>query len=90
MDENRRARIRTLIEGHTRTVLAGTPAQARTALQRGQRWSQGGGIFQDVGPRGASTPNYTTVRDNTRLPPTTAPGEQWTPISEPRDPQNRK
>ena len=39
-----------------------------------------GGIFQEVGPRGGDRPNYTTVSDNRRLPPTTSPGATWKPV----------
>lgn len=39
-----------------------------------------GGIYQEVGPRGGQRPNYATVPDNTRLPPTTTPGATWKPV----------
>lgn len=39
-----------------------------------------GGIFQETGPRGGRYPNYTTVPDNRRFPPTSEPGRTWSPI----------
>jgi hypothetical protein len=39
-----------------------------------------GGIYQEVGPRGGDKPNYATVPDNHRLPPTTEPGHTWKPV----------
>ena len=36
-----------------------------------------GGIYQEVGPHGGPKPNYSTVADNHKLPPTTAPGNVW-------------
>ncbi len=39
-----------------------------------------GGIFQEVGPRGGVKPNYATVADNHRLPPTQTSGGGWKPI----------
>jgi len=39
-----------------------------------------GGIYQEVGPRGGSRPNYATVPDNRTLPPTTQPGNTWRPL----------
>lgn len=39
-----------------------------------------GGIFREVGPRGGERPNYTTVPDNRRFPPTTTPGAGWKPV----------
>lgn len=46
----------------------------------GSSTGRDGGIFQEVGPRGGRRPNYTTVPDNTRLPPTTSPGSRWVPV----------
>ncbi len=39
-----------------------------------------GGIFRETGPRGGKLPNYATVSDHKRLPPTTKPGHGWTPV----------
>ncbi len=39
-----------------------------------------GGIYQEVGPRGGSKPNFATVADDRRLPPTTQPGSTWKPV----------
>ncbi|MEM7667322.1 MAG: hypothetical protein AAF250_15830 [Pseudomonadota bacterium] len=39
-----------------------------------------GGIYQETGPRGGRYENYSTVRDNERMPPTTQPGRSWTRI----------
>ena len=43
----------------------------------GQNTGKDGGIYQEVGPRGGLKDNYSTVRDNQRLPPTTTPGNGW-------------
>ncbi|MNP61080.1 hypothetical protein D3C76_1562250 [compost metagenome] len=45
----------------------------------GENTGRDGGIYQEVGPRGGKRDNYTTVPDNTRLPPTTSPGASWVP-----------
>lgn len=39
-----------------------------------------GGIYQEVGPRGGAKPNYATVADDHKLPPTTQPGHEWKPV----------
>lgn len=39
-----------------------------------------GGIFQETGPRGGNKPNFATVPDNHRFPPTTTPGNTWKPV----------
>lgn len=39
-----------------------------------------GGIYQETGPRGGKLSNYATVADNKPLPPTTKPGNTWTPM----------
>ena len=39
-----------------------------------------GGIYQEVGPKGGERPNYATVPDNHKLPPTTGPGHTWKPV----------
>ena len=46
----------------------------------GQNTGKRCGIFQQVGPRGGSQPNFTTVPDNRPLPPTTKPGHVWKPV----------
>lgn len=46
----------------------------------GQNTGNSGGIYQEVGPRGGARPNYTTVPDNTTLPPTSKPGSGWKPV----------
>lgn len=48
-------------------------------LKPGQNTGRNGGIFQETGPRGGARPNYTTVPDHTRLPPTSSPGSTWKP-----------
>jgi len=45
----------------------------------GSNTGRNGGIFQETGPRGGAKPNYATVPDNHRLPPTSAPGSTWKP-----------
>ncbi len=46
----------------------------------GSNTGRDGGIFQEVGPRGGRYDNYTTVRDNERMPPTSQPGRGWVPV----------
>lgn len=46
----------------------------------GDNTGKGGGIFQEVGPRGGKLPNFAAVPDNKPLPPTTKPGHGWTPV----------
>lgn len=46
----------------------------------GTNTGTGGGIFQEVGPKGGLRPNYTTVPDHKPLPPTTSPGSTWKPM----------
>ncbi|WP_201022907.1 YjzC family protein [Sphingopyxis sp. H115] len=46
----------------------------------GSSSGKNGGIYQEVGPRGGRYDNYSTVPDNTRLPPTTTPGRGWTQV----------
>lgn len=45
----------------------------------GGNTGRNGGIFQEQGPRGGLRPNFTTVPDNRRLPPTSTPGATWKP-----------
>jgi len=45
----------------------------------GSNTGNNGGIFQEQGPRGGKRPNYATVPDNTRLPPTSRPDSTWVP-----------
>ena len=51
-----------------------------TKYTPGANTGRNGGIFQEQGPRGGLRPNYSTVPDNTRLPPTTTPGSTWKPV----------
>lgn len=46
----------------------------------GSNVGSNGGIYQEVGPKGGSKPNYATVPDNHKLPPTTQPGSTWKPV----------
>jgi hypothetical protein len=43
----------------------------------GENTGQDGGIYQEVGPRGGKKPNYATVKDNQKLPPTSQPNHEW-------------
>lgn len=47
-----------------------------------------GGIFQEIGPKGGKKPNFTTVPDNSKLPPTTKPGNGWAPLK--RTPDSKR
>ena len=46
----------------------------------GSNTGRQGGIYQEQGPRGGAKPNFATVADNTRLPPTSSPGSTWKPV----------
>ena len=50
------------------------------SIKPGQNTGNQGGIYLEVGPRGGTKPNYTTVPDNKPMPPTTQPGHGWTPV----------
>jgi hypothetical protein len=39
-----------------------------------------GAIYREVGPRGGMKDNFTTVPEDTTLPPTSKPGNTWVPI----------
>lgn len=39
-----------------------------------------GGIYQEVGPKGGEKPNFATIPDHHKAPPTTAPGNTWKPV----------
>lgn len=54
----------------------------------GQNTGKDGGSYQEVGPRGGLKENYSTVRDNQRLPPTTTPGNGWVRIN--RTPDSKR
>lgn len=51
-----------------------------TTKKPGESTGNRGGIFQEVGPRGGKQPNFAAVPDNRALPPTTKPGNAWTPV----------
>lgn len=46
----------------------------------GESTGNRGGIYQEVGPKGGSRPNFTTVADNRPMPPTSTPGHRWKPV----------
>lgn len=53
---------------------------AKNGMKPGTSTGNGGGIFQEVGPKGGARPNYVTVADNKPLPPTSSPGSTWKPV----------
>lgn len=57
---------------HERTQMA--------TLKPGQNTGNGGGIFQEQGPKGGKQPNFSTVPDHRPMPPTTKPGNVWAPV----------
>jgi hypothetical protein len=57
-------------------------------IKPGQNPSDGGGIFQEVGPRGGRRENFATIPDNRIAPPTTKPGHSWERIS--RTPDSKR
>lgn len=59
-----------------------------TGKTPGTNTGNNGGIFQQQGPRGGMKPNFTTVPDNTKLPPTTKPGDTWRQIK--RTPDSKR
>lgn len=52
-----------------------------TGMKPGTNTGNGGGIFQEHGPRGGARPNYATVADNKPLPPTSRPDSTWVPTN---------
>ncbi len=58
------------------------------SMKPGHNTGKGGGIFQEVGPRGGKEPNFVTVPDNKPLPPTTKPGHAWEPVK--RTPDSKR
>lgn len=49
-------------------------------IKPGENTGKDGGIYQEIGPRGGRKPNYTTIKDNQKAPPTTEPGHKWIQI----------
>ena len=54
----------------------------------GENTGSDGGIFQEVGSRGGKKENFSSVRDNERLPPTSKPGHAWEQVQ--RTPDSKK
>ena len=48
-------------------------------IKPGQSPLNKGGIYQEQGPRGGLKPNWATIPDNHKAPPTTRPGHAWAP-----------
>lgn len=46
----------------------------------GSNVGKDGGIYQEVGPKGGPKPNFATVPDDHKLPPTSGPGSKWKPV----------
>jgi len=46
-------------------------------LKPGESSGSNGGVYQEVGPRGGLTDNYTTIADNRKAPPTSRAGASW-------------
>lgn len=46
---------------------------------------QGGGIYQEIGPRGGPKDNFATIKDKQKAPPTSAPGHSWKQIHQTPD-----
>ncbi|CNE82790.1 MULTISPECIES: hypothetical protein [Yersinia] len=53
--------------------------------QKPGSFTDDGGIWQEVGPRGGKKDNYATVKDNEKLPPTTHKGHEWELINKTPD-----
>jgi hypothetical protein len=58
------------------------------AKKPGENTGSGGGIFQEIGPRGGRRDNFAAVPDNRNLPPTSSPGSTWERIK--RTPDSTK
>ncbi|CAM3699817.1 hypothetical protein [Xenorhabdus thuongxuanensis] len=56
----------------------------------GSNTGKDGGTYQEVGPRGGKKDNYSTVKDNEKLPPTTKPGHEWELINRTPDSPRKK
>ncbi|EIP2642382.1 TPA: hypothetical protein LC430_004734 [Salmonella enterica subsp. enterica serovar Duisburg] len=59
-------------------------------LKPGQNSGKDGGIFQEIGPRGGAKDNYTTVRDNQKMPPAQKPGNTWKQVDRTPDSKRSK
>jgi hypothetical protein len=46
----------------------------------GSNTGKTGAIYQEIDLRGGPKNNFTTVPENTKLPPTSRPGNTWVPI----------
>lgn len=49
----------------------------KTIKQPGESSGEDGGIYREVGPRGGLRPNWATVFDDRKMPPTQSPGSAW-------------
>ena len=47
------------------------------SVKPGGNAGRDGGVYQEVGPRGGKVPNFATIPDGHRAPPTTKPGHRW-------------
>lgn len=56
-----------------------------TTGKPGTSSGKSGGIYQEHGPRGGAKPNFATVPDNTRFPPTSKPGSNWESVKKTPD-----
>lgn len=54
-------------------------------IKPGQNPGKDGGIYQEIGPRGGKKDNFTTIPDNRKAPPTSQPGNSWTPVKKTPD-----
>ncbi|MDG6882584.1 Uncharacterised protein [Phocoenobacter uteri] len=46
-------------------------------IKPGQNTGKNGGIYQEIDPRGHKKERYSTIKDNQKAPPTSAPGNIW-------------
>ena len=54
-------------------------------IKPGQNPGKDGGIYQEVGPRGGKKDNFATIPDHRKAPPTSQPGNFWTPVKKTPD-----
>lgn len=57
-------------------------------LKPGENSGKDGGIYQEIGPRGGHRNNFTTIKDNTKAPPTSKPNSLWKSIK--RTPDSKR
>ena len=47
------------------------------SIKPGSTTGSTGGIYQEIGPKGGKHPNFTTIPEYRKAPPTSTPGSEW-------------